>query len=142
MPQKFHVGVKAVIVNDSKALILRSKSSIGPTDSYWDLPGGRIDGNESILEALRRELSEEILNLQQYRLGKLLLTWRYPINTADQIGFILVIYKVTAELAAPILSAEHSEYRWVNSSEVTALSRDSNTEFPAGHQKAIKLALK
>lgn len=61
-PQNFHIAVKAVIVKDDKALVLKEASRF----SGFDLPGGKIDENESIEEALKRELYEEL--------------GRYPVN--------------------------------------------------------------
>lgn len=41
--QHFHVGVKAAIVQDDRLLLVKHA-----TEGFWDLPGGRIDGQESL----------------------------------------------------------------------------------------------
>jgi ADP-ribose pyrophosphatase YjhB (NUDIX family) len=54
----FHLGVKALVINQDKELLLleRHHPSKG---MYWDLPGGRLQRGESQLEALSREIKEE-----------------------------------------------------------------------------------
>ncbi|HZW60779.1 MAG TPA: NUDIX domain-containing protein [Candidatus Babeliales bacterium] len=59
MPSIFYVGIKGVIVNNNKVLLLKSKSKIDD-GQFWDLPGGRMESNETIQEALIRELIEEL----------------------------------------------------------------------------------
>ena len=55
-PKKlFSVSVKALIVDD-KGRFLMVKENNG----VWDLPGGRLENGEMILDALKRECLEEI----------------------------------------------------------------------------------
>lgn len=59
---KLQVGVKALIKNDKGALLFLRRSTQLVTDSKetsWDIPGGRIDPGEQLLDALRREIQEE-----------------------------------------------------------------------------------
>ena len=56
--QLFQVGVKAFVRrDDGRVLLLREANH---PDSYWDLPGGRMDPDETITQTLVRELREEI----------------------------------------------------------------------------------
>jgi len=53
------VTVKAILIDNGRALVLRRKSVHG--DCFWDLPGGRLTNHATDLIAeLRRELREEI----------------------------------------------------------------------------------
>ncbi|MBN1868586.1 NUDIX hydrolase [Candidatus Sumerlaeota bacterium] len=48
------LGVNAVIVRDGKVLLIYR------TDiPVWELPGGAVDDNESLLDAVKREVAEE-----------------------------------------------------------------------------------
>lgn len=63
MEDTFHLGIKAVITNDSgKILLLKVNPDQlkGNVDEpYWDLPGGRVQKGHSAEETLRHEVFEE-----------------------------------------------------------------------------------
>jgi 8-oxo-dGTP diphosphatase len=82
-PRK-RVAVDALL-RDQQGRILLVKPSYKPG---WDLPGGMVEANESPLDALRRELTEELdLNRPSYRL--LCIDWVPPHGPwDDQISFI------------------------------------------------------
>jgi ADP-ribose pyrophosphatase YjhB (NUDIX family) len=52
---KFNLRVGAVVTHDDRILLCNIRGR-----DYWFLPGGRIKTNESSLDAIERELSEEI----------------------------------------------------------------------------------
>lgn len=51
------VGVKALIKNseDKYLFIKRSRLLGSEKETQWDIPGGRIETNENLMEALARE---------------------------------------------------------------------------------------
>ncbi len=51
------IRVAAVILSDDKLLLIAHKKG---DDIYWLLPGGGVDYGESLTEALKRELLEEL----------------------------------------------------------------------------------
>ncbi len=57
-PERPIVGVSAVIFVDKSVLLVRRKQE--PARGKWSLPGGAVELGESILEALARELQEEL----------------------------------------------------------------------------------
>lgn len=54
----FHLGVKALIRNPNKEILLLERKSKF-NKNYWDLPGGRLQKGESLLQTLKREITEE-----------------------------------------------------------------------------------
>ncbi len=65
--KSFYVGVKAIITDPDRGTLL-----VHRTDNeykFWEVPGGRINGDESFDQALTRELHEELLNLGSLAVG-------------------------------------------------------------------------
>lgn len=60
---KLQVGVKALIKNTSNQYLFlhRSKTTPGATKTYWDIPGGRIEPEEALDDALKREILDPYL---------------------------------------------------------------------------------
>lgn len=52
------VGVGAVILRDSKILLLLRKKA--PESGCWTIPGGKVEFGETVEEAILREVKEEI----------------------------------------------------------------------------------
>lgn len=55
----FHAAVYLLLKKDSKVLFLR-RYNTGWNDGFYTLPAGHLDGNESVIDAMLRESSEEI----------------------------------------------------------------------------------
>mgnify|MGYP001324822756 CR=1 FL=1 len=54
MPQPFIVGVKLVVRNREGQFLL-----VNAPDRGWEVPGGGVEADENLLEALAREIAEE-----------------------------------------------------------------------------------
>ena len=117
--KNFFVGCKAVIMQDDKLLLLKSAEK----ENFWDVPGGRIDDNESIHEALIRELNEELPSHKNPKVGELIHAFRIPGSIKGDIGLVLLFYKVEVDFPDGIeLSDEHTEHRWLGLSEAKEIS--------------------
>ena len=117
--KQFQVGVKAVIVHDGKVLLLR-KSAVEP---FWELPGGRIDGNETIAETLARELQEELPNIRDFTMLDIVGAKRLEKEHVPELGLMLLFYKVTAEFDGnPQISDEHDAYKWADKDAALGLA--------------------
>lgn len=106
----FNVGVKAIFEQDGKILILKGAGD----NSFWKIPGGRIDGDESIEDTLRRELEEELPGIKNVEVGDLVFAKRVHNDiTDDGVSLVFLFYHVEADLPDPIeLDDEHGEYLW------------------------------
>ena len=125
----FHLGVKALICNKENELLLveRERRSKFSTQSYWDLPGGRIQKGETQLQALRRELEEEV-GLQTidevYPLGMYPTNVRIPQPNGD-VGLILALYAVTISSDfIPQLGEDHTSYGWFLAADASSHLED------------------
>lgn len=59
---KSRVIVAAVITKGESILLGKKKPDIGPYKNTWVIPGGGVDlANESLVDALKREIQEECL---------------------------------------------------------------------------------
>lgn len=103
--------VSCFVKKEDKILILLRQDH-KPQGNTWGLPAGKINGKESSLNAIHRELKEETgiaapkENIQY--LGKAYT--RYP-----GYDFIFHIYKteVNKDTQVVINPGEHKEYKWV-----------------------------
>ncbi len=112
------VGIKGIVCVGDACLVLESGSG---ALAYWDVPGGRIDDDESLSETLSRELREELPSIKEFSIGEVLGAYRLPKNIVDNRGLVLIFYKVDAENFDVTLSNEHAGYRWVTKETVAEL---------------------
>ncbi len=115
----FHLGVKALIRNEAGDVLLLQVDPARLRDEdreYWDLPGGRVQKKQSVLETLKREVAEEtgMTELQTVKpLGIFLSNLRIPLGGGESVGLILSIYECKVPPAVLVtLSEEHIAYKW------------------------------
>ncbi|MBN9410154.1 MAG: 8-oxo-dGTP diphosphatase MutT [Burkholderiales bacterium] len=49
-----------ILLRDDDALLLTSRPEGKPYAGYWEFPGGKLEAGETVEQALRRELQEEL----------------------------------------------------------------------------------
>ncbi len=107
----FFLGQKAILIRESRALILEASYEPGS----WDLPGGRVHVGESKDRAFRRELKEEI-GIVNF---KLLGVVDYALWMRDGHRSVCLIALLIENASDPIgLSHEHSRFKWVEKQEL------------------------
>lgn len=137
-PKTFYVGVKGVICIDNKCLLLKRQKA---DETYWDFPGGKISGSETIEEALRREISEELPSLTTYTIGGLIEATRLHKDLKDGNALLLLAYQITAEPFEVELSEEHVGYRWVAKDDIPELLADTSIRLTP-HDTVLRQVLK
>jgi 8-oxo-dGTP pyrophosphatase MutT (NUDIX family) len=125
----YQVGVKGIIFNSNKKVLVLLKKEI----QKWDVPGGRTQKGETLLESLDRELKEEILNLKEYKVIKILNASK--IETAN---LVLVYYTLEIDLENIELSEEHELYRWISYEDIDNLEKEYLID--PGIKETLKLA--
>ena len=115
---ELQVGVKILLENKyGKFLLLCRVPEQGREgNSYWDMPGGRINPGTPLVENLRREVREEtglkikgepeLITVQD-------LFW-------DKKHVVRLTYSGFADGVVK-LSGEHSEYRWLSLEEISTM---------------------
>lgn len=117
----FHVGVKALIFNaEGEVLLLERNHPIKKI--YWDIPGGRLQKGESLMDTLVREVKEETgldgIN-EFYPFTMVLTDIRIPIYE-DSVGLIFSIFRCNLlRPFQPILSSEHINFGWFSPLEAS-----------------------
>ena len=114
----------ALVVRDNAVLLVRRAKDYGELPigtGYWELPGGKTHEGEPDVEALRRELKEEI---------GLVLPLPFEPRLTAECTYTLQVAGILSErthliYALPIsrgwdvaLSNEHDEHRFVKTPEV------------------------
>lgn len=132
-----NVGVKGVVRVGDKCLVLKKKTEYG---GYFDIPGGRIDGEETLNETLVRELREELPTLIDYSVAGPIEAYRLSKNIVDDKALVLKFYLIEAEPFEVKLSDEHDGCVWVDAESVRDLLRDAYT-IEEGYYNAITRAL-
>lgn len=112
----FHLGVKAIILNPEKKVLLLERNH--PIKGrYWDIPGGRLQKGESQMDTLSREVKEETGLSNFFEIHPLLMTLsdlRIPMFNED-VGLIFSIFLIKVlETFNPILSDEHISFQWAS----------------------------
>jgi len=121
------VSVKAIIIRDGKFLCLKDPKNI------WELPGGRVEFGESMEDALKRELLEELgfkkVSIGEDPISAWTFTWQ---NEVKAIQFILLTYICSTDEDPINENAEWVEYAWFSKDEV------ENSNMKEGYKYAVK----
>lgn len=117
---KRRIIVSALIKNqDNEYLICKMPKSRGAYPGKWAIPGGGINSNETILEALDREIKEEIG--EELIISKI-IPWKfkdhfvkklYPDGKIEDIYMICLIFDCFVENKIIKLNEEFEKYAWV-----------------------------
>ena len=111
------VCVGAVAVVDGRLLLIRRGH--GPAAGEWSVPGGRVEGGETLAEAVVRELAEET-GLEA--VCDDLVGWVERIG--DGYHFVIFDFMVTVldgPETVPTAGADAAEAAWVALDEVSHL---------------------
>jgi 8-oxo-dGTP pyrophosphatase MutT (NUDIX family) len=125
MPAPYQVSIKGVVLREDKVLLLRNERD------EWELPGGRLELDETPKECVAREIAEE--TGWQVRVGPILDSWLYRIAIPDKDVRVFVVTYGCSLLSSqpPVISTEHTEIGLFGAAEVPALN------LPVGYRRSV-----
>ena len=89
---RLRVSVVALVVDAGDVLLIHQVTH--PEPNCWDLPGGGLEPQETLIEGLRREVAEET-GLQGFQVDRLLTVTEsfYQVAPDDMLHTLNVIYQ-------------------------------------------------
>lgn len=120
-----HVAV-GIVMNEQGQVLIAQRPANKYKPGLWEFPGGKIEENENVFQALQRELKEEIAI--QVISAEPWLQIQYDYGDRQ---VLLDTWKVTAFEGEPF-GAEGQPVRWVKIEEL------SQFEFPAGNKGILE----
>lgn len=130
-------AVKAFIQRQGKILALKTETE---DDSYWVLPGGKVEYGESPTDALKREIKEELST--EIDIGEPVGMYHFftdPENNGAQIvltAFDCNIKGQEIDISSNPADENITESRWLTAEEfIEKTSNDSLVELIRKYQK-------
>lgn len=127
--QLFHVGIKAIIINDAGEMLLVRETR--HNTAYWDVPGGRVEPGEDFMTTLSRELREEIavdFRGTPTHFATVLSNKQVPTKNGA-VSLVLVVYSVRlAAGSKPEPNENGIELQWLSCAKAATLLADKYPE--------------
>ncbi len=121
------VVTAAVIEIEGRFLVTRRQQG-AHLEGFWEFPGGKCDGDETLEECLARELREELDVVSRIGSELLATTYTYPERQVD-------LHFFRCELAGQPRPQLGQEMRWVTRDELATL------EFPPADVELIQILM-
>lgn len=107
------IALKAIIVRDSKVLVLHRSKCERLHSAKWEIPGGRIKWGEEPTAALKREIFEE--TTLEVQVLKPVSVWQCKASKNLQI--VGITFKALYLYGEVVLGTEHDHFRWIEPRE-------------------------
>ena len=125
------VIARIVATFEGKILVLKRSKDAPNRAGLWELPGGHVEGGETLEQTVERELSEEAGVVVQNT--RYLLSQSYTLDKGvHRLG---VIFEGEATSGQVGLSFEHEAYAWIDRSNF------NNIDIYSEHKKVIDAVL-
>ena len=129
------IGVGAVIFRDSSVLL--AKRNQEPGKGQWSLPGGVLELGETLIDALKREIYEEVsIKIEVGGLVRLLDRILYDQEKRVRFHYVIADYWGLMISGQPAPATDISEARFVS------LSRVQKMEIHKDVKETILMAVK
>ncbi len=126
--QGIRIAVDAVVLGyqNGKLYALLIRQKFGSQEAYWALPGGLVQENEPLIDAVKRELKEETSVVVNYL--EQLYTFGDDINRDSRNRVVSVAYFALIDSSKTTIKADTDaeNVQWYPVDEVPALAFDHN----------------
>ncbi|MDI3502413.1 MAG: 8-oxo-dGTP diphosphatase [Archaeoglobi archaeon] len=112
-------SVGALIFRNGRLLVIKRGNP--PYAGYWSVPGGKVNWGESLEEALKREIREELLvEIEVEKLAGIVESI-YREDGEVKYHYIIIDYFCRIVSGEPVASDDALELRWVTMDELKEL---------------------
>lgn len=124
--QNIKVAVDAIVFGyqNNQLYVLLIQQKFGTNDSYWALPGGLVQNNESLEDAVKRELKEET-NISVNYFEQLFTfgddVFRDPRNRVISVAYFALVDSSKLNVKA---DSDAENAQWFNIDEIPTLAFD------------------
>ncbi|MFH1968503.1 MAG: NUDIX hydrolase, partial [bacterium] len=105
-----------------EVLVLKRSLAEKYCPNFWDLPGGKVEASETLLEAAKREAKEES------GLDVKLEKEYFYVYHCKHVELDIYGFKAETSNGKVILSEEHTEFKWVSEKDWKSLKYTSSVE--------------
>jgi 8-oxo-dGTP diphosphatase len=102
------VVVPCAIIEKNDCILATQRSASMSLPLKWEFPGGKVDEGETEIEALQREIMEELC--VEIEIGQRL----EPTFKEDTSRIICLVPYICTLLTEPIILTEHNQYKWLS----------------------------
>ncbi len=114
--KKFYVGVKGIVQDPERGFLLLKKRA--EEGGFWEVAGGRVDGDESFDQTLIREFSEELPGVEVTKISRFAGAHRLQKDIEKDVSLVLIYFLLEAKLPREIkLSDEHEDFLFIKNSD-------------------------
>lgn len=135
--QNIRVAVDAIVFGyeNSQLYVLLIQQKFGSSESYWALPGGLVKNEESLQDAVKRELKEETNVAVNYM--EQLFTFGDDVFRDPRNHVISVAYFALVDPSKLLIKADSDadNVQWFNVNEIPVLAFDHNLILKKGIQR-------
>ncbi|MBV9261327.1 MAG: NUDIX hydrolase [Pseudolabrys sp.] len=119
-PDRPYIAVSAAIIRDGKVLIVRRARP--PAEGIYTLPGGAVETGETLIDAVKREIREEMsLDIEPVALaGHREAILRDKDGRAER-HFVILCFASRWLKGEPVLNEELSEAIWLDPDALAGL---------------------
>ena len=118
--------VPVIVDRGERLLLVKMAPDRGVFPGQWALPGGGVEPGERILDALAREVREELgiglASADPLLFKDVVVDKTRPDGTRVPLHLVFLVYRCSPASREITINEEFSEYRWFARDELAAIS--------------------